>query len=108
MLKKLFKSPKKTQEDLQTLESEMNEYVKENLNNKNRIEIDSFMNDEHKILYEIGNDEEIKYIIRQTSDTYNYRYQAPEVKKYLSTIICKCLFLQKKKIKPEHRLSYIY
>ena len=67
-----------------------------------------FMNKEHHILYEIEEyDEELSYLLKQTSDIYNYTYQAPEVKKYLSTILCKCLFLKKKEIKSKHWLSYV-
>jgi hypothetical protein len=93
---------------IKTLDVEMNDFVKEYLRSKTREEIDDFMYKEHHILYEIEEyDEELSYLLKQTSDIYNYTYQAPEVKKYLSTILCKCLFLKKKEIKSKHWLSYV-
>ena len=109
----LFKSPttevvSEDEDSSRTLEEEMNEFVQDNLREKNRKEIDDFMYKEHKILYEIEEySDEIRYILLKTRDKYTYSYQAPEVKIYLSKVICKCIFLKKKKIRPEHWLSYI-
>ena len=113
-LKKLFKSqvvePTEPEPEPKPLTFEMEEFVKERLLNKSRAEIDNFMYDEHQVLYDVepyDDISEISYILKQTSDKYKYAYQAPEVKVYLSRVICKCLFLKKKKISPEHWLSYI-
>ena len=92
----------------QTLKFEMDDFVRETLCKKSKDEIDDFMFKEYKILLKIKEfNSEIMYVLKQTSDRYNYKFQAPEVKVYLSSVICMCIFLKKKKIEAEHWLSYL-